>query len=166
VALHLKQGPQLSNNWGPPQLSLLSDNDYTTIRSFAVCRNPFSRALATYRHFQNKQWIDPTEFEQFCEHWFDKDHVDHNRLSHQRRQIDFVRDIRGNIGVDRILRFESLSTDFRNLSEEWSFATKNLPHVGKQGVDCASYRAHYTARARELISLRFSEDLDIFGYQF
>lgn len=147
-------------------LDLLPRTAWEGLRSFAVCRNPFSRALSSYRHFRAGGKADPQEFEHFCETWYDEPASDHNCLSHQRTQLDFILDRRGRQGVDRILRFENLAADFKALCSDWDIEAPELPHVGKQGTGSGAYRELYTDRARALISERFAEDIDFLGYQF
>ena len=146
-------------------LRFLPDTARDGLRSFCVCRNPWDRALSTYRHFRAVKDPDPAKFEAFCGQWYDQPARDHNELAHQRLQIDFILDVRGRPGVDRILRFESLASDFSLLCADWALDATKLPHIGKQGTG-AAYQIFYTDRAKEIIAERFAEDVEYFGYEF
>ncbi len=147
-------------------LDLIPREKRGNLKSFAVCRNPYSRALSSYKHFRNGGAADPRDFERFCETWYDESPKDHNTLAHQRQQIDFVLDTRGKPGVDKILRFETLGADFSSMCAEWGIDVPELPHIGKQGVGSGSYLQAYTDKSKAIITERFAEDLEFFGYEF
>lgn len=131
------------------------------VRSFAVIRDPFERAVSTFLHVGNRDGGGgPEAFEDFCLRWFDLPHPDHNLMALSRRQIDFVRDCDGRIGVDRLLPQSRLGTALAEMFAEWGLPARSLGHEGNQtrgrNVD------HWmTGRARAMIAERFAEDIEL-----
>ncbi|ACB51684.1 unknown [Crocosphaera subtropica ATCC 51142] len=72
-------------------------------------------------------------------------------------------------GVDKIIRFEYLESDFNKLLKEagiinyseWVSIPLNNPTKGKK-----PYQEYYTKRARNLVEKHFAKELSIFDYQF
>ena len=146
-------------------LDLIPRRDRDDVRTFAVCRNPWSRAYSTFKHFDTAHVSDPLAFERFCRTWYEEQPSSHNTLAHQRRQVDFVLDTRGRQAVDRILRFENLAGDFADLCADWALDAPPLPHIGKQGTQ-SSYREIYTDVAKSIVKELFAEDIEFFEYEF
>jgi len=146
-------------------LGLLPPQSRDGLRTFAVARNPWARAVSSFKHFSPHIELTPADFENFCERWYDEPSADHNVLAHKRSQVDFVLDVRGKNGVDRVIRFENLADDFMALCRDWKLDANELPHIGKQGSG-VDYRALYTDRSRKIIDDRFAEDAEFFGYTF
>lgn len=136
----------------PPQLR--------EMRKFAVFRDPFDRALSTFFHFQKIRHTKK-EFESFCLDWFDKESRDHNEIAHRRSQIDFIRNMEGNVGVDKLLDFQNLEFQLEEMCHEHNIALRApLPHVGrKPSYDLSNF---FTASAKSEISRRFAEDIEIY----
>ncbi|MET0013491.1 MAG: sulfotransferase family 2 domain-containing protein [Sedimenticola sp.] len=146
-------------------LNLIPCGESDMLRSFAICRNPWDRATSTYRHFSSETEHTKEGFQEFCKNWYSLDSGSHNQLAHKRQQVDFVLDCRGDLGVDRVLRFESLASDFLNMCEEWGLGEISLPHAGKQ-TDSSDYRDLYTAVSREVIESMYKDDIEFFDYSF
>ncbi len=146
-------------------LNLLPEGKLSDYKTFAVCRNPWDRALSSFRHFTSSQGSSPADFERFCENWYSMKTLDHNVMAHQRTQMDFIVDTRGKVAVERILRFEHLADDFSTMSKEWKLDAPELPHIGKQGEKMA-YQDGYTDRAKEIIDHLFAEDIEYLDYTF
>ena len=78
------------------EMQLLGLLPETPLRSFAVVRNPFDRALSSMIHFDRGAWVDEPdttrrqdEFERVLGRWLDRDLSDHNERAHRRPQVDF-----------------------------------------------------------------------------
>lgn len=150
----------------PPEIL----HDYTT---FCVCRNPYDRTVSTVMHFSesiasaecNSPPASPTEFERQLSAWFDYDKQDHNLISHDRSQSDFVLNARGELAVQKILRFERLADDFSVFAEQLGLPSGALTWFGK-AERSRRYQDYYTPQSRRLVEKRFGEDLELFQYQY
>lgn len=125
---------------GPPRLAHLIARDYLrhhylsrelfdSYFKFAVVRNPWERAVSTYRYLNINESFDDfvdrltrscSEGEADSEFWF------------FRPQVDFVMDEAGTIVVDSVVHFENIATEFSHVA-----ATVNLQaplrHVNGSG---------------------------------
>lgn len=144
-------------------LELINLEQLSRIKTFAVVRNPFSRAVSTFKHFKK----DHESFETFI-HRFFKNTIssDHNKIAHRRSQLDFLIDTNGDFCVDDILRFENIINDFEKFCKKYNYKNpNNLKHIGKNS-DEFSYRNYYNTKTKEIISDIFSDDLNFFEYDF
>jgi hypothetical protein len=146
-------------------LQLLPKVDFESANKLAVVRNPWSRAVSTYRHFWGED-ASLDRFEEFVSTWYDLPSKNHNELSHRRPQTDFVMDREGKFGVE-ILRFETLGADLDRfcLSSGIKVASE-LPHIGGDKNELQNYRRYYTKRSQSMIADRFSCDVEQFSYEF
>ncbi len=140
--------------------------------SFCVVRNPYDRTLSSVMHFSKAEWksFDNGDdrcagFERDLEAWLSRPLSDHNLRAHRRSQLDFVRDRRGEIAVEHILRFESLREDFYALGVRLGWNALDIGRVGDSGRRRA-YRDFYTDRSRRLVEDCFGEDCAAFEYQY
>jgi len=147
---------------GHPKLETLGTRPF----SFTVVRNPWDRVVSAYHYLFKKEkdtnfqsYIDkgmPT-FEEFVrdmkgvrvpELWFDG----------ETNQCEWFRS-----GVDVILRYETLETDFKviqDMLQKWD----TLPHCNKS--EHIHYREYYTCETRDIVAKTFSEDINMFKYTF
>ncbi|NJO16151.1 MAG: sulfotransferase family protein [Thioploca sp.] len=154
---------------------------------FAVVRNPFDRLVSWYSMFKHKT-IDKTlipreqypemanmgeAVEEAFEHYV-KSFEDFIKLSPYQAnglftrfhtpQRAFVCDEEGRLLVNKILRFETLSTDFLTLAKEISFEG-HLSQVNAS-IREQNYRSYYNEDLKKQVTDRFKVDLDYFGYDF
>jgi len=78
-------------------------------------------------------------------------------------QSDWLKDSNGNIRVDKILRFESLKDDYKELAEILGFS-KELPHLN--ATNRKHYSEYYDNETIEVVRQWFKEDIDSFNYDF
>lgn len=131
-------------------------------RTFAVFRNPLSRAVSTYKHFSSRQKVSQENFESFCKHWYTgAAPFNHNLLAHRRQQLDYLLDSRGQIAVDKILRFEHLESDFKEMCRNWGLGCRKLGHIGKQS-DESDWAELYTDQSFRVIEKLFADDIAFF----
>ena len=133
------------------------------IKTFAVVRNPYSRAVSTYKHFKKNN----ENFENFIYRFFKKDFKsDHNKIAHKRKQLDFLVDTKGKFCVDDILKFENFNIDFKKFCNKYNYKNPNeIKHIGKS-FDKYSYRDYYNTNTKKIIKNIFSKDLNYFKYDF
>lgn len=140
--------------------------------SFAIVRNPFDRAISSVTHFFGKESLQETQkdvrkshFERHLFQWLDRVPDDHNQRAHRRSQIDFLRDRKGRLAVNKLLRFETLAGDFESFLSPRTELELSLPRVGYSGRT-RDYRDYYNDASRERIEQEFKEDMHEFGYRF
>lgn len=75
--------------------------------------------------------------------------------------------LRGEIAVDRVLRFESLASDLAELWAERGLpGSPELPHAKSHSRPARSYRELYTDETRELVGNLFAGVVRDLGYEF
>jgi len=147
-------------------LGFLSKAQLENCFSFAVHRNPWARALSTYNHFYPNNLFNKEQFNDFLSNWYDKNHMEHNKLAHSRPQLDFIRDIYGAINIDFLLCFERIDVDFKLLTDKLNLTDISLPFIGKGSFGADEYRYFYNHKARDLVAKRFECDVEYFEYSF
>lgn len=79
-------------------------------------------------------------------------------------QLEYISENQ-NIIVDRILRFENLSEDFNEFAQDIGIAAR-LPHVNASQKNRTKYQEYYSEKTKEIITERFTRDIEYFNYQF
>ena len=142
-------------------LNLIPPGSRKELITFSVIRNPYSRALSTYRHIFKKADLDG--FKSFWEGVRNYSGVDHNELAHRRTQKAFLINCRAVVVVQNLLRMESLEADFESFCKEKDIAHSSLPLIGSHPE--MSWEKFYDETARNMIAEIFDEDFIEFGYQ-
>ncbi len=147
-------------------LALLSQKQLEDSFIFSTVRNPYDKAVSTFRHhcYRTDGDMGAKGFEKFWSTWGFSDSTDHGTLSFRREQIDFLRETDGTIVADEILRFETLKKDFEKIRTRFSHASE-LPKVGFTNHK-KSYQEYYTSSSRKIIEDLFATDIEYFGYSF
>ena len=127
----------------------------------AIIRNPYDRAVSLYHHHKEKS----ETFLEFLNRFFTPDSKNHNFLAHKRNQLDFIRDKKGNIILDFVIRFENLNQDFKDFSEYYELNLSELPHIGKN-KGRKTYQEYYCKVSKEIVANLFSDDISYFDYTF
>lgn len=144
-------------------LNLLESGELEKSIKVAIIRNPYDRAVSSYNHMKGRYGFD--NFLDFAKKYYKSNSRRHNDLAHKRTQIDFLRDKRGNVIVDNLIRFENLNNDFELFKEKYSINCESLPFIGKQ-TRKKTYKDYYCKESKNLISEYFKEDIEIFNYIF
>ena len=145
----------------------LGHDVYSDFFSFAFVRNPWDWQVSVHQHIlRNKEHAlhkllsDLGSFENYV-HWLCDDSI---VQKDDRCQVDFLVDANGNLIVDFVGRFESLSTDFKTVCQRIGIeATLPKLNAAQRRVD---YRTCYNDHMVELIATKYSADIKRFGYQF
>lgn len=66
--------------------------------------------------------------------------------------------------IQFLIRFEAMEDDFRQVTQAIGIGDLALPHRNRS--ERQSYREYYDAELRELVEVRFREELDCGGYSF
>lgn len=156
---------------GPPRLAHLyaseyvscghvSGGDFSRYFKFTVVRNPWARAVSVYK-FAYQGRLDFASFlgdVVACRHdVVEKRHLD--------AQLSFLVAADGRFLVDRVLRFESLASEFAEVSRRIFGEDIHLPRVNA-ARDPTPYRDFYDEAGRALIAEKYRDDIEAFGYQF
>ena len=79
-------------------------------------------------------------------------------------QTDWLLDLRGNLAVDYVGRFEELEKSFEHICKRLNLPVAKLPHEIKgQEQD---FRESYDERTRQLVADFFAVEIDLFEYSF
>lgn len=142
---------------------------YNALFKFAFVRNPWDLQVSSYHHIQRErpQLLEPGEsFEAFLRRKLDPErpwqyHIDTSIT----RQTDYLTDLRGELIVDFIGRYENLQADFDTACDRIGLARQVLPHRRKAD-DRNRYREYYDASTRALVAEHFAADIERLDYSF
>ena len=69
--------------------------------------------------------------------------------------------------ADRVMRFESLNEDFKDILQEYDISYPGkIPIINQTEGKPKDYRQHYTTEARAIVEQAYSLDLKKFSYEF
>jgi hypothetical protein len=85
-------------------------------------------------------------------------------LEGRRNQVEFLRDLKGDLGVNFVGRFERLQEDFGQVCEMVGLQPIRLDHKFK--TERRRYQEYYTLETRQIVGDRFAEDCRAFDYNF
>ncbi|MGV3490817.1 MAG: sulfotransferase family 2 domain-containing protein [Devosia sp.] len=139
------------------------------MRSFAVVRNPWDRTLSGYNYLMGRMHPDSPlagmgSFEDFV-NGIEAGAEWSKPLALARPQYTFVSDKSGRQRVKRLLRYETLDRDFKQLCTDWGLEA-TLPHLNKGPKSGVVYRDAYTDETRAAVARIYAEDIRRFGYKF
>lgn len=145
-------------------LNLMSTKKLEDIVKFTVVRNPYDRVVSSYKYLKQTGRINSKTLKEFIEDYYVSDDLNHNDRAHKRMQLDYLKDVNGNIVINEILRFENLAEDFNAFIRKYKIDTTPLSHFGKSNRK--NYRNYYDAETQIIVSDFFREDINYFGYTF
>lgn len=133
----------------------LPDDVWSDYFKFAIVRNPWDRAVS--RYFWNRTSPEET-FSAF---------VDRGGL---RKNVEGgfpVYSIDGEVAVDHVIEFESLSNGLGEVARKVGLGDSlELPWAKSQYRDDRHYRELIDPAMRDRIARMFSEEIELFGYEF
>lgn len=129
---------------------------------FGVIRNPFDRQVSRFLYFNkiNNDFKYNT-FKEFVL-W----DIESQKNSYALKQKKFLLNSSGNIGVNKILRFENLDNDFEELKIKLNLKLKNSKLKKKNSTSNFNYREFYDSDTQKIVENFCKEDLDFFNYSF
>ncbi|MBU2927583.1 sulfotransferase family 2 domain-containing protein [Winogradskyella psychrotolerans] len=140
-------------------LGLLGQNTMENAIKVAIVRNSYDRAVSSYLHMGGD-----LSFKDFVKTYYTTEGRDHNDLAHKRTQLDYLRNKKGEIVVDNILRFENLNEDFKRFKDKYNLKVDEMPHIGKQR-DKKKYQEFYCDESFAIVSEVFKEDIEYFNFK-
>ena len=136
--------------------------------TFAVVRNPWDRAVSEY-HYRIKTGQEGMDhlnlsFKSWLRLVYVEKHPDfYTSEKFFMPQAEWVTDERGKLQVDRILRFEDLENEFKELCRDLA-EKAHLPKVNM--TKRSHYQDYYDDETIEIIRDTMAQDIDLFGYEF
>lgn len=137
---------------------------------FAIVRNPWDRlaSLFAYHHGHARtRYLRPgywkTRKMGFSD-WL-RFHADRRRAGQIRSQFDMVRAPGGRgLGVDKLIRFETLADDFADVATRIGLADGTLPALNRSAN--TDFRRRYSDEDAALVAEVYADDVREFGYEF
>ncbi|MCB0458546.1 MAG: sulfotransferase family 2 domain-containing protein [Flavobacteriaceae bacterium] len=138
---------------------------------FSVVRNPWDKMVSHYKHnikVNPKRMMDGDAIITF-EKWIkctlgeNKIKKFYNRPQHFLPQVEWLKDDEGAIKIDKIIKFENLNEDFRDVAEALGI-NEELPHLNKTRK--TNYKDFYNDEIRNMVADWFAEDIKMFNYSF
>ena len=151
-------------------ISKIGEQRFSNTFVFCVVRNPWDKVLSLYKyrvktnqtnmrdnHISFNEWVKQT-------YGKEKNIFYYNKPLMFAPQSDWLKDKNGNLRVDKVLKFESLSDDFQDLT---TFLGYNSKYLGKENsTEKVNYKNFYDESSRKIIEEWFSEDIKLFNYSF
>ncbi len=142
---------------------------YDRLFKFAFVRNPWDLQVSSWHHIRRERpavLAGIRDFEHFLRWKLDPErpyqyHVDVSSTP----QTDYLVDLRGQLIVDFVGRYERLARDFETVCGRIGIAVPRLPHR-RRATDRQDYRRYYTDDLAELVARHFRADVERFGYRF
>ncbi|MEX0853106.1 MAG: sulfotransferase family 2 domain-containing protein [Bauldia sp.] len=157
---------------GPPRLAHLYASEYVGLGhvrpetfasyfKFGVVRNPWARAVSEYKFAYRPRGVP---FRAFL-----GEVIGRRRGVVEARHIDpqvqFLCAADGTRMVDRVLRYESLASEFAEVSQAIFGEAHSLP-MRNVSRDRTDYRVFYDDDSRQFIAKAYRDDVRTFGYEF
>jgi len=136
--------------------TLIDDKIWNSYTKFAVIRNPFDPWVSFYEYYRQTGGRLNTENKDFKE-WFYTENF-------QPVQWPYILDLKGNIMVDKLIRFESLNEDIESFFKDQNIPYQTLGHEKK--TDRSIYRDYYNHDMQLIARKILNRDLNIFNYSF
>lgn len=152
----------------------LSPEVYGRFYSFAAVRDPFDHAVSHYEYM--KQYRSPRiaarfarmSFEAYLAQRLERRGPFDRLFVRLPDQSHFLVDEQGRLAVDRLLRFEQLSADFRALTDDLGLGEAQLRTVNRtrsrSSSDARAYRDYYDATTEDMVRALYARDFDLLGY--
>ena len=83
---------------------------------------------------------------------------------HNVEQYKFVTDNKGSFLVDKIILFEDLSNEFKNLATKKSWDVELINSEATKSIYNKDWRSYYCRESLKIVSKIYKKDLEIFGY--
>jgi hypothetical protein len=149
---------------------LLPKEFFDGLFKFAFVRNPWDLQVSSFHHLRRERpqlLIGHDSFEQFLRYKLDparpyQYHLDTSITP----QTDYLIDLKGQIIVDFIGRYERLHDDFNAACARIGITPPALPHARKSRDRQQDYRGYYTDATAELVAQHFARDIALLNYQF
>ena len=140
---------------------VLGDSYYNKLFVFSFVRNPFSRAVSSWKYASGKH---AGSFKNFCKNLKNLSNFGNNTEWHSTEQWVHLYDDKNNLIVDYVGRLESYQDDFNTISKKIGIPQQKLPHKNK--TKHKHYTEYYDDETIELVAKKYAKDIEYFGYKF
>lgn len=149
---------------------MLPDEFFNELYKFAFVRNPWDLQVSSYHHIQRERpelLAGIKDFNEFIEYKFDpaRPYIFHFDIA-TKLQTDHLIDLKGNIIVDFLGRYETLHDDFEVIKKELGLKDVSIPHKRKANDRKKDYREYYNTRSIDAVAEHYQQDIDLLKYQF
>lgn len=142
---------------------------FAGLYKFAFVRNPWDLQVSSYHHIKRERphlVADFDDFDSFMRYKLNPErpyqyHID----TSMQLQTDYLTDLKGNLCMDFIAKYENLQDDFNTICERLNLPTTALPHKRK-AIDRKSYHQYYSAELAKLVDRHFQKDISLLGYRY
>jgi hypothetical protein len=142
-------------------LKRIIGDKWNQYQSFAICRNPYDRIVSRYHFF--KKVNDSYEHRKYKNVSSFKEHVmSLNDKTWNDLQTWYI-STDGKIGVDHLLRFESLEADWKNLLKELKLPSIEL-FTKNRSPRATNYLEYYDQEILEKVNQLYKYDFEMLGY--
>jgi hypothetical protein len=141
----------------------MTEEKWNTYTKFCFIRNPYTRALSGWTHFDTIFNLKSTFSNYMSQNKYDVTDIEYGHIfMSQKTQIQ---DIDGSCGVDLIGRFENLENDFIDILHKLGF-DKILHKPKKENVSNKTGSENYVFEkfAIKKMNTLFADDLALFHY--
>lgn len=138
---------------------LFGTQKFDALSKFTIVRNPYDRLVSYYYRNREERKAHPTLVLTFREYvkWACS-HPKGRSIAPQAEQVL----IDGVLAIDRLLRFESLVDDWKNLAEEYGLPAE-LPHINASTLR-PPFEECFDGMLSKLVLEAYKEDFSLFGY--
>jgi hypothetical protein len=157
--------PYLMNRYREDEarkLRIIAEVKRKQLPCFTVVRNPWSRAVSSWKWCMQEKGLAPCSFEEFLR--MPLEGMTEQQRFHTLPQYRHVVDEHGRIDhLAHVGRLENLPATGDWLADTLGLPRPGvLPHLKRSGND--DYTRHYTPVTRELVARTFRRDFELFGY--
>ncbi len=149
---------------------IVGEENFHQAYKFAFVRNPWSRIVSLYRYKLRKN----PHIKNYKDHSFEafvKSYFLHPKPSlsfagkNYWTQLDWITDEAGNIIIDFVGKFESITEDAAIITKKITGKEVKLPMVNVNHPPM-DYRSFYSDELRDIIAKYFAKDIEYFDYSF
>ena len=148
-----------------PKTFLKKKRTLSDFVKFCIVRNPYDRMISAYHFMGNK-----LTFPQFI-HWVYAELDNYYRYKVEPfvvilPQWEFVINENGVNGMDEVLQFENLSSEFEVFKKKYNLPeTMILPHINSRKRNNKNLKAYYTQELADMVYHMYKWDFKMFGYK-
>lgn len=142
----------------------MTHEKWSTYTKFCFIRNPYTRALSGWKHFDTIFNLNSTFANYLSQNRYDNTDIEYGHIfMSQKTQMQ---DVDGSCGVDLIGRFENLEDDFRDILFKIGFS-KIVHTPKKENVSNKTGSENYVFEKIVIQKLNalFADDLSLFHYK-